>query len=634
MKLKPILLLTFMLLNFHNVFAQDLPFQKGVNLTTWFQTDSPRSIHLYKYQLKDFEQIKSLGCDVIRLPINLHFMTDGAPDYNIDPLFFRLLDSAVHWAEQTDMHLIIDNHTFDPAVDTDPAVGDVLKKVWPQVAAHYVDGYEKLYYEILNEPHGIAEPLWNSIQEEVINTIRQVDTTHMIIVGGADWNGYNSLADIPEYEDDKLIYTFHFYDPFIFTHQGATWTGPSLGNLANVPFPYDAQRMPVFPGSLRGSWVEWLFDNYNQQGTVEHIQELLDIAVAFKNSRNVPVFCGEFGVFIPSSNNDDRVEWYQQVRTYLEANDIAWTSWDYHEGFGLFEPGGNDLFEHDLNIPLIKALGFNEPEQTPFSIVPDQEGIQVYDDFIGQDIVASSYSSGELNYYEQEEVYVGTQAIYWEGASQYDVIGFDFRPNKDFSGLRARNFVLELWVRGEVGSTKFDIRFVDTKTSDTDRPWRMKVTIDQNDVSMDGQWHKLTIPFSEFEDIGAWDGQWYPSRGLFDWSAIDKLEIVAEHGNMVNQPLWFDEIAIKESQLTNTNDITEEMAVKTFPNPTSDFLNIQTANEEKLTLELLDSQGKLLNRSLFQNNMSLNLKTYNAGWYSLSITGKNFTQTRRILVVK
>ena len=103
--------------------AQQAPFSRGVNLTNWFQAGSAQEIQFSKYTYEDFQQIQSLGCDVIRLPINLHFMTDGAPDYNLDPLFLTFLDQAVDWAEDLGIHLILDNHTFDPAEDTDPNIG-------------------------------------------------------------------------------------------------------------------------------------------------------------------------------------------------------------------------------------------------------------------------------------------------------------------------------------------------------------------------------------------------------------------------------------------------------------------------------------------------------------------------------
>ena len=71
--------LLILVITFTHIRAQH--FTKGVNVTGWFQAGSAREIHFTMFTKKDFEQIKSLGCDVIRLPINLHYMTNGAPDY-------------------------------------------------------------------------------------------------------------------------------------------------------------------------------------------------------------------------------------------------------------------------------------------------------------------------------------------------------------------------------------------------------------------------------------------------------------------------------------------------------------------------------------------------------------------------
>ena len=215
--------------------SQDLPFSRGVNLTGWFQVSNAEQIQFSKYTKLDFEQIKSLGCDAIRLPINLHYMTSGAPDYVIDPLFYRFLDEVVKWAGELNIHLILDNHTFDVTVNTDPKVGDVLEKVWTQMALHYKDSSDYIYYEILNEPHGISDYVWNTIQQQVIDAIRTVDTKHYIVVGPANWNSYNNLNEMPVFSDQKLIYTFHFYDPFVFTHQGASWTRSFHGTPDGSP---------------------------------------------------------------------------------------------------------------------------------------------------------------------------------------------------------------------------------------------------------------------------------------------------------------------------------------------------------------------------------------------------------------
>jgi len=391
------LLLFFMFL-IANLSAQTTPFTKGVNLASWFQTGSPKQVQFTKYTKEDFEQIKSLGCDVIRIPVALHEMTNGAPDYLPDPLFLRFFDEIVDWAEDLEMYVLLDNHSFDPSGSTTPAVGDILKKVWPQFADHFKERSEFLMYEIKNEPNGIPDNTWNTIQGEVIEAIRAVDDKHTIIVGPANWNSFHNLAKMPVYEDDNLIYTFHFYDPFVFTHQGASWVNPTMEPLAGVPFPYDAVSMPNLPSSLNNTWVGSNFNSYSQDGTVEKVKELIDIAVQFRTERNVPIFCGEFGVYIPNSDNEDRVRWYEAITDYLEEKEISRTAWDYIGGFGIYEEGGS-LFDHDLNIPIVEALGFNMPPQTPFIRTPDSVGFPIYGDFIESKISESSFGVNNLDYY-------------------------------------------------------------------------------------------------------------------------------------------------------------------------------------------------------------------------------------------
>ena len=185
----------------------------------------------------------------------------------------------------------------------------------------------------------------------------------------------------------------------MFTHQGATWGVPSMGPLAGVPFPYDAARMPACPASLKGTWVESSLNNYPNDGTVNNVRQLIDNAINFRKSRNANLFCGEFGVYIPNSPVNDRTFWYSIVKQYLEDNGIPWTSWDYKGGFGLFTKGSNELFENNLNIPLLQSLGLNIPPQTPFTIKPDTAGFIIYSDFIGPKIYDQSSSSGQINFY-------------------------------------------------------------------------------------------------------------------------------------------------------------------------------------------------------------------------------------------
>lgn len=528
----------------------ELPFHRGVNLTGWFQAGSPREIQFTKFTRKDLVDIKSLGCDVIRLPINLHFMTDGEPNYTLDPLFLHFLDQVVDWCEELELHLILDNHTFDVDADTDPNIGEVLEPVWTQMAEHYKDRSERLYYEILNEPHGITDAQWGRIQEGVILAIRAVDKTHPIVVSGAGWGSYNNLDALPRYDRAyNLIYSFHFYDPFLFSHQGASWTSPSMVSLAGVPFPHGAGPMPACPPDLKGTWIESGLSSYQTEGTVARVKALLDVAVGFRDRRLVPVFCGELGVYRQNSDNEQRAHWYEEVRKYLEAKGIAWTSWDYQGGFGLFHRGSSEQFEHDLNLPVVEALGLTAPEQKPFVVMPDLTGFDLYTDYVAEGVQNSSYAhGGTIDFYCDADPTAGAYCISFTGCDRYGTIGFDFKPDKDLSVLASTGRLLDFWVRGDTPGTRFDIRFIDTKTADPqDHPWRMTATIDESVAVWDGRWNRVQIPLRDFADGGSWDdGVWLNPRGRFDWSAVNRFEIVAEHHDFVGMQFWFDDIRVTE----------------------------------------------------------------------------------------
>lgn len=562
------------------------PFSRGVNLTGWFQADTPGQIQFAKFTRQDIEDIKSLGCDVIRLPVNMHRMTLGAPSYKLDPLYVSFLDSVVTWCEELKIFLLLDNHSFDPAVETSPDIGNILTKVWSQTAGRYKGRSDYLLYEILNEPHGITTAAWGAIQNQVINAIREVDTKHTIVVGGSSYNSYSELKNLPVYTDKNLLYTFHFYDPFMFSHQGASWTSPSMEPLSGVPFPYNAATMPACPASLKGTWIESSLNSYPAEGTKEHVRQLIDIALNFRSSRNVNIFCGEFGVYIPNSSNSDRTTWYDLVRQYLADNNVPWTIWDYKGGFGLFNKGSNEMFEHDLNISLLQALGFFVPPQTPFSIAPDTAGFLIYSDYTGPEISDASYGAGKINFYSDEMPNNGNYCLSWNSFSRYNAVVFDFVPDRDLTKLADGGYALDFMVRGNMPGIKFEIRFIDTgKDVAGDHPWRISKVIDDSASEWDNKWHHLHIPLAGFSETGSWDNNtWYNPEGKFDWSAIDRFEISTEYPITAGEYLWFDNIHITDldtaivrepgvlsAEKTTENYFTD---LKVFPNPVKSYASI------------------------------------------------------------
>jgi len=610
-----------------SVFSQvTAPFSRGVNLSNWFQEESAQEIHFTKYTFEDFQDIQSLGVDVIRLPIAFHDMTSGSPDYTVDPLLFFFLDEIVSWVEVLGLHLIIDNHSFSPTGQTEPSVYGTLVAIWPQIAQRYLDSEALLYFEVLNEPTGISDLVWNTIQPNVVAAIRAVDSDRTVIVGPASWNSYNNLDDMPVYSDNNLIYTFHFYDPFIFTHQGASWTDPSMEPLSGVPFPYGASPMPSVPTELAGTWIHDNMLGYANEGTVQAIREKLDIALAFRDDRNVPIYCGEFGVLAFNADLTQRVTWYDELVHYLDSTEVAWTMWDYHGGFGLFEANSYGTFDHDLNIPLVEAMGFDAPTQTPFAIIPDSSNLEIYEDYVLAGITGDSETEGSLNMYSSINPRHGNYCMAWANANQYNNLSFHFEYPRDLNYLIESEYLLTLWIRPSGTPKTLDIRFVDSHTAiPEDHAWRMSASINANALEWNGEWQYVQIPLGDMVEAGAYDnGSYYPPQGLFDWGSIQILQLVAEQNDLIGTEFAFDAIKIVDQTAASTlADNRPHRAVldQNYPNPfnAGTIIPVSLLNDQELSITIFDIQGRQV-RTLA--NGRFNSGTHQLTWNGLDDNGQ------------
>lgn len=346
--------------------AVKAPFTKGVNFTNWLEYRPASEVKEDYYTKQDFINAKRLGCDVIRLPIHFEELIAGDKSLTIPEKVFRILDRVAEWVNELQMHVIFDFHNATGADSrTSDDVESLLIPIWSQVAARYKDASDYIIYELMNEPHGIEIEKWNKAIYNVFHHVRAIDEKHHIIVGGADWNSFAAMKTLPDFQDDKVIYTFHFYDPHTFTHQGAGWS--HLERVVGIPFPYEESRMPQMPENPTEE-ERRRFENYPKEGTVERVIEFFDQYVAFSVERNAPVFCGEFGAFAPFATHEDRVSWYTIVANLLDERGIARTSWDYYGGFGIYDfrkLKGLTMeerrkwtwdFPEDLDMDIVKAL--------------------------------------------------------------------------------------------------------------------------------------------------------------------------------------------------------------------------------------------------------------------------------------
>ena len=236
---------------------------------------------------KDVEFIAATGANTIRVPFHYKLFTDE--DYmglksNQDG--FARIDSVVTWCRDNGLYLILDMHDA-PGGQTGDNIDDsygypwlfdseesqlLFCDIWRKIADYYKNETVILGYELINEP---IAPYFENMEElnskletvhkRAVKAIREVDNNHIILLGGAQWNGNFKLFTDSKY-DDKLMYTCH---------------------------------------------------RYGGEPTREAIQEIIH----FRDSVNLPMYMGEIG------HNTD--EWQTAFCKVLEENNIGYTFWPY-----------------------------------------------------------------------------------------------------------------------------------------------------------------------------------------------------------------------------------------------------------------------------------------------------------------
>lgn len=257
---------------------------KGMNISWleqyWRGSEQKKQMDYLDYSLlarrKNDLQRMSVGVKTVRLPICFDRWEDRIPPFTIDSMnYFKVIDSMIQWTSELNMNLIIDYQHGN--LRTQKIQQDTTRffALWDQIA-HYFSNTdpERIFLEPFNEPHNIDDALWWQIAEKVVKIIRKHCPHHTIFLGGADYNNLSSLLRSKPIQDDNIIYTIHYYEPLIFTHQGTPWLGAPTTTIG-IPFETDEAEEPLpklAPGA-KGTWGEnklYTYPEWKDTSTVYH----------------------------------------------------------------------------------------------------------------------------------------------------------------------------------------------------------------------------------------------------------------------------------------------------------------------------------------------------------------------------
>lgn len=280
---------------------------RGVNIIGYdpIWTDRTKA----RFKSRYFPMLRGAGFDYVRVVLQSFRHMDA--QNRLDPQWLATLDWAVKNARAAGLSVIIDEHDFDACSKDPVACRPKLEAFWRQIGARYKDQPNSVLFELMNEPHGLLDgDGWNQLHAAILPTVRATNPRRTVIIGPTHWNSLNdlSLLKLPA-TDRNILVTFHYYEPFRFTHQGASWT--DMKDVRGVPFtPADEAR-------VRGDVAK---------------------AAAWSKANDRPIFLGEFGAYDRGGSSiEERARYAATVRSATEANGIPWAYWQFDSDFVLYD---------------------------------------------------------------------------------------------------------------------------------------------------------------------------------------------------------------------------------------------------------------------------------------------------------
>ncbi len=341
----------------------------GINLSEWFAQVYDQKGYTKEHfetwnTAQDISLIKAMGFDHVRLSVNPQPMFRRGQADRIPADYLGYLDNAVQMILDRGLAVIIDMHPdsdFKQKLVADDSFVEQFEDYWRQLARHYsTKNPDLVSFEILNEPEFHDRYRWQGVQAKLAAAIREGAPQHTIIVAGAYWSSENELLFFDPLRDPNIIYNFHFYDPHIFTHQGATWSTNYVHYLKELPYPSTPENVQtgaaLIPDAInRLQAIHYGLDRWN----AARIEGEIGQVAAWAKRWNVPVTCNEFGVYRKAATAEDRSRWISDVRTTLEKYGMGWTMWDYSGGFGVVtKQEGHPAVPDEVTV---KALGRTMP---------------------------------------------------------------------------------------------------------------------------------------------------------------------------------------------------------------------------------------------------------------------------------
>lgn len=260
------------------------------------------------------------------------------------------MDFACKCCRDAGLAMLLDLHNAPGMSFATPEANDIWKrddlqrrfaKIWTRLARHFGDSdTEHLAFELLNEPTADDNEDWNRVATVGYEAIRAVSQTRKIFVGSNSWQSPFTFPALKVFHDPAVVYAFHFYEPFIFTHQKANFVKHLKILDMTMEYPTAVPDLTAQAAALPSAQMQEQTMIYSGQ-TLDKARLLrtLGNVIDFMRANNAQAYCSEFGV-IWKAPQASTVNWFKDIVDIFKSKDIGWSVWDYKGQFGVFEKDG------------------------------------------------------------------------------------------------------------------------------------------------------------------------------------------------------------------------------------------------------------------------------------------------------
>ena len=216
--------------------------------SVWGNPSLPDTSH---HNEKTYKELSEMGFNSVRFYINYGLFEDDKKPYKYKESGFNWLDKNIKWAKKYGMGIIINMHCPQGGFQssgggmelwTDKSNQDRLTALWKAIAKRYANEPTVWGYGLINEPivpmKGTMKQTYeqyNKLMQRITSAIRKVSPYQAVFVEGVggvvksdgeiEYECFTTEHSFARINDKNVIYEFHHYDPFYFTHQNTDWAG-------------------------------------------------------------------------------------------------------------------------------------------------------------------------------------------------------------------------------------------------------------------------------------------------------------------------------------------------------------------------------------------------------------------------